>query len=300
MERTRYDLTARRVARLDPVGFFCWLLTEFARSLRFVGWLDPRSTPEGTNPETIGDTVARLEQIQEVAPPWLFPVEFQTTPDPKMFGRLQVQIGQWWIDLRPDDLPDSRFQVSSGVVNLTGTRESAPASRLYHFPTPDGLNWGGKVCERYLAEESADQTMTRLERDELSRCLLPLIVLMQGGGESGIIRRWRALASQILDSRLRADLGSLALALAALKDWFPLWKDALKEWNMLESPFVLDLQREATIKAKIEDLKVFLESRFGELPADLLRRIEVLTDLNRVDQLVRAAGRVNRPEELPL
>jgi len=76
MEKTRFDLTGRRVARLDPTGFFSWLLTAFAENLRFAGWLDPRSTPAGADPEVAGDTVARLESLAEVGPPWLFPVEF--------------------------------------------------------------------------------------------------------------------------------------------------------------------------------------------------------------------------------
>ena len=298
MERTRFDLTARRVARLDPVGFFCWLLTAFAQTLRFAGWLDTRSTPEGADPEVTGDTVARFEALAEVGPPWLFAVEFQTAPDPGMFGRLQKELGEWWNDLRPDELPDSRYQVCAAVVNLTGTRQSAPASREYHFPNPDGLSWGGKVRERYLAEESADQTLARIESGELRRCILAFIPLMHGAGEAGIISRWLTAAGQEPDVRRRADLGSLTLTLAALKDWFAVWKEALKGWNMQESQFVLELQAEATLKAKLEDLRMFLEGRFGPLPADLLSRIEATTDLARANQLLQAAPRVGRLEEL--
>jgi hypothetical protein len=302
MQPTRFDLTARRIARLDPVGFFCWLLTEFERFLVFAGWLDPRSTPEAAESEVTGDTVARLEELTQATPPWLFPVEFQTVPDPGMFGRLQKQIGEWWLDLRPDELPDSRYQVCAAVVNLTGTRQSAPASRQYHFPTPDGLSWGGKVRERYLAEESADETLGRVERGELRCCILPLIPLMHGAGETVIINRWLAAAGAEPDSRRRADLGALALTLAALKDWFAAWNNALKGWNMQESQFVLELQAAAKLEArlatKIEVLKVLLEERFGPLPADLLHRIDGITDLNQLDQLLRAAVHVNRLEEV--
>jgi hypothetical protein len=65
---------------------------------------------------------------------------------------------------------------------------------------------------------------------------------------------------------------------------------------MQESQFVLELQAEATLKA----LKVFLEGRFGALPEEVLQRIAAITDLNRADQLVRAAGQVQRLEDLPL
>jgi hypothetical protein len=301
VKATRFDLAARRIARLDPLGFFNWLLTHFEQLMVFVGWLDPRSAPESGDAEVTGDTVARLEELA-VAPPWMFPVEFQTVPDPGMFGRLQRQIGEWWHDLRPDDLPDSRYQVSAAVVNLTGTSQSALASRLYRFPT-DGLTWGGQVRERYLAEESADQTLARVESGELRPSILVLIPVMQGAGEPSIIRRWVVAAAKEPDAR-RADLAALALTLASLKEWFDTWKEALKGWNMQESQFVLELQaearRETTLQTKRNVLKMLGEERFGELPADMLDRLKVVTDLERLDQLLRAVVRVSRLEELPL
>ena len=82
MTQTRFDQAARRVARLDPVSFFTWLLTGFAKYLRFRRWLDTRTTP-GVEEESeqTGDTVAELEAVDAPAPPWLFPQEFQTEPD---------------------------------------------------------------------------------------------------------------------------------------------------------------------------------------------------------------------------
>jgi hypothetical protein len=69
---------------------------------------------------------------------------------------------------------------------------------------------------------------------------------------------------------------------------------------MLESPYVLELQAVATLKAKHDALKMVLEERFGALPADLLARLGATTEADKLDQLLRAAIRVNRPEELPL
>jgi hypothetical protein len=163
---TRFDQAARRAARLDPVGFFCWLLTEFAKYLRFVRWLDPRTTPPPGQFEPTGDTVAELAALGEVAPPYLFPVEFQTEPDPGMFGRLQKQLGQAWEDQRPDHLPDSRYQLCAAVVNLTGTRQSAPASRDFRLPGPDGLWWGGKVCANATSLRSQPRIPSRGSRGE--------------------------------------------------------------------------------------------------------------------------------------
>jgi hypothetical protein len=62
---------------------------------------------------------------------------------------------------------------------------------------------------------------------------------------------------------------------------------------VLESPFVLDLQ----LQTKLEDVKAFLEARFGELPTDLAQRLAAVTDLSRADQLVRAAARAKQLDD---
>jgi hypothetical protein len=69
---------------------------------------------------------------------------------------------------------------------------------------------------------------------------------------------------------------------------------------MQESQFVLELQHEAELKATLKALKTVLEERFGPLSADLLRRIEAITDESKAEQLHRAAIRAQRLEDLPL
>ena len=86
-------------------------------------------------------------------------MEFQTEPDPDMFGRMMKQCGDLWMELRPDENPGSRYQVAAGVVNLTGGETSVPASRVYVLPTPDDVMVGMKMKERVLATESADATL---------------------------------------------------------------------------------------------------------------------------------------------
>jgi hypothetical protein len=69
---------------------------------------------------------------------------------------------------------------------------------------------------------------------------------------------------------------------------------------MQESQFVLELQAEARLEAHRDSLKLFLEARFGELPADLVKRIDALADANRLEQLLLAAVRVKRLDEFPV
>ena len=136
-----YDRTARRAAKLDPLGFFCWLLRRFANHLRFERWMDTGTVPFPGDPERIGDTVAELASLHEASPPWALPVEFQAEPDPDMFGRLLIFLGTIWLQFRPDELRGSRYQVSAMVVNLTGTPGSMPALRDYVLPGEDGVRW---------------------------------------------------------------------------------------------------------------------------------------------------------------
>src|SRR5436190_695063 len=105
MSDTRFDQTGRLTARLAPPAFFSWLLGDFALHLAFRRWLDPRSTPRPGQQEQTGDCVAELASLAAPASPWAFWVEFQTEPDPDMFGRLLGQLAQLWLTQRPDPLP---------------------------------------------------------------------------------------------------------------------------------------------------------------------------------------------------
>ena len=107
------------------------------------------------------------------------------------------------------------------MVYLTGTKQSLPASRLFTFPT-DGLLWGIKVLERYLAEEFAHMTVQGIEEGRIDSCILPLIALMQGAGDPAIISRWIA-AAETADAAQRAEIGFLTRVLVELTHWATAW-----------------------------------------------------------------------------
>jgi hypothetical protein len=301
----RFDQTARFTARFDPEGFLAWLFPGFAQHLRFERWLDTRTAPMPGMTNQTADTVGELFALHRIEPPWLMLLEFQTEPDPEMFGRLLEQLGKAWREHRPDTLPGSRYQLVAAVVNLTGTMESIPASREFTFPI-DNVGLRLAVKERHLATESADATLDAIARGEAAKSILAFIPLMTGGGEPGIIQRWLEIAGAEPEHRRRSELGTLALTMAELKPWYGVWQKALKEWNMRESTFIngwIDIGKKAgRDEGKVENLRenirTVLTTRFEAVSDELLRRIDEATDLGQLDRVFKEALTAKSPEEL--
>jgi hypothetical protein len=307
MATDRFDQTARFTARFDPEGFLAWLLPGFGEQLRFERWLDTRTAPKPGETNQTADTLAELTTPGRVESPWLFLLEFQTEPDPIMFGRLLAQLGKSWIEHVPDDLPGSRYQLAAAVVNLTGTTESLPASRSFVFPVR-GREVRLDLEERHLATESAGETLDAIARGAASKSILAFVPLMTGGGEEGIIRRWLEVATTEPDHRRRGDLGVLTRTMAELKPWLGEWQKALKGWNMRESTFVqgwIDLGREegkdeGKLQTLRQTLRALLKKRFGKVPAKVLRRIEAATDPDKLEKAFLQGIDIARAEDLPL
>jgi hypothetical protein len=214
--------------------------------------------------------------------PWAVPVEFQIEPDAMMFGRLLGYLGSVWVELKPSEERGDRFQVGAVVVNLTGQGSTA---RVMDWPEA-GLSTRLGVVERNLALEKAGAVLAAVGAGEASRVVLPFVPLMQGGGEAGIIQEWLRLASAEPDGRRRADYGGLALVFAEAAGCREAWKQALKEWNMIQSQQVLEWQAEGEVKGQVkgraESLLEMLEAKFGGMPVELASAIRATTDVNRL------------------
>ena len=162
MATNPFDQASRYAAKLDPVGFLCWLLSEVAALLRFRGWLDTRTLPFPGDPERTCDTVAWLGDADPDVS-WAVPVEFSLEPLATMFGRLLVYLGQLWLELRPSDRRGDRYQVGAVVVNLTGRGQSSRDLRLRQT----GIRTCLGVRELNLADEDAARPWTALPRGRL-------------------------------------------------------------------------------------------------------------------------------------
>ncbi len=148
-----------------------------------------------------------------------------------MFGRLLGYFSPLWLELKPSDERGDRFQLGAIIVNLTGKGD---ASRLMDWPEA-GMHTGLTIVERNLGEMRADEVMTGIAAGTAPAVALPLIPLMQGGGEPVNIAKWLELAGAEPDARRRGDYGGLALVLAEAGGCSDAWKGALKEWNVIQS-----------------------------------------------------------------
>jgi hypothetical protein len=294
MPPNRFDQACRYAAKLDGVGFLCWLFREDATELRFRTWLDTRTLPFPGDPERTCDTVAWLADA-DPAVEWAVPVEFALEPTGELFGRLLVYLGQLWLEIRPTQAGKERFSVGGAVVNLTGRGHTSATMTLRRT----GIRTGLEIVERNLCDEDAATLLDAIAGGSASPCLLPWIPLMHGGEEAGIIQRWIELATQEANSRLRGDYGGLALVFAEAAKRLPVWKEALKEWNVIESQQVQEwmamgeIKGEARgeIKGEITALLEVLAARFPPAtPADLVTAIRGSTDRDQVLAWLRSAG----------
>jgi hypothetical protein len=209
-----YDQYARYTAKLDPPGFFRWLLEGAEGNLVFTRWLDTQKIPFPGEPDRCCDTVAELTPADRLGPPQALVAEFTTRPDADMLDRLLEYLAGVRRELRHGPHGRDRYPVAAALVQLTGPRPNDTLDMV--LPGADGIGLRFKVAVRTLAEEKATETLAGIAAGQLAAALLPWVPLMQGGDRPEILAEWRRLAEMEPDSRRRAQYGSLALVGAEL------------------------------------------------------------------------------------
>lgn len=184
------------------------------------------------------------------------------------------------------------------VINLTGPAQ--PCAVQVSFPGVPECDWGFGILQWTLHEESAAATLADLAAGRTTRWLLPWIPLMQGGAEAGIIEPWTAIALTEPDPQVRSTLGAFAVLFADLAGRADPWKQALEGWDMRTSQVVEEWREEGRLEAYRDSLRVQLEDRFGPLSAELLQRIAVLADVERLKTALRQVLHLHTLDELKL
>jgi hypothetical protein len=114
---------------------------------------------------------------------------------------------------------------------------------------------------------------------------------MHGGAEPGIIEEWMRMASAEPNARRRSEYGALAVIFAEAAGIRALWKDALKDWNMVESQQVLEWQEEARVDTQVVTIVAILEDKFQAVPADLTKALRAIADSKRLHRLALLAAK---------
>lgn len=286
-----FDTACRRMVKENPVAFLCWLFPGFAELARHVGWVDTRRLPFPGKTDQTGDLVFEIEILEVIQALWAVALEFQLEPDPDMFGRMLIYLGTLWMERHPDPARGTRYQLASTVVNLTGNSRSA-TSASFVWPGTDDMQCVLVMRERFLAEESAKDTLEAIAQGEYDRALLPWVPVMAGGSKPAIIKRWRELANGETDERRRGNLGYNALIFAEKSSEPQAWQDALKGWGMVKSKVMEQTRsegrKEGLAKGLIQGQQLmllkFLRNRTKqEVPADLVAKIEACRDVAQLD-----------------
>ena len=304
-----FDKACRFVAQLDPPAFLGWLLGLPPDGFAFRRWLETRGIPFPGDADRTNDTVASLDDPVEHGVPWAVAVEFQTRPDPDMFGRMLGYLSGLWLGLRPDEERGSRFRVGAAVVNLTGV---GSASREFGWPgTPLKTHLG--VIERNLEREDAGELVAGIESGR-SRCLLPWVPLMAGADAPALVDRWKALAEGEPDPARRKNYAAVAVIFAGRVGRKELWGPKLEGWNVEESTVLNEWIAKAEKKAEARgeergeargeargiavgetngratSLLELLTERFGTVPEEVATTIRGTTDIERLRAWLRAAA----------
>jgi hypothetical protein len=281
-----FDKGCRYAARMDEPGFLAWLLGP-GNGLVFRRWLDTRTAPGAEQADRTGDLVADLAE-GGVGPFWAVPVEFQTTPDPEMFGRGLEMLGRVWRENVVPGTPKDRYLVGLGVVNLTGRGDASRDMRAGRLAT------NLQVAELNLADEDAAATVAAVQRGEMARVVLCWVPLMRGGDDPALVAEWKAAAAGELEGRRRANFAQLAITLAAAAGRADVWEKGLEDWEMETSSY-LDRIR---AQERAEDLLLLLQGRFpGKVKPEVEHRIQAMRDRDTLRRWLIAAASAPTAED---
>ncbi len=276
-----FDKAARYAAKLDPPGFFRWLLTGLDTALVFHGWLDTRTLPFPGEANRTCDTVA--EFASTVAPEnlWAIVVEFESETEAAMPARLLDYLG------RLHQERQGRYRVAAALLNLTGPVQNDTLDMRLPGMEEFGLWW--RLVLRTMRDEDAAATLTGIASGQIARCILSWIPLMHGAAEPAIMSEWKRLAEADPSNLVRSQYAGLALVFADLAKCFPQWKRELEGWNVRKSQVVEEWREEGRVEGRVEAQRAALlralTLRFrSPVPADLAAAVEALTTMQELSR----------------
>jgi len=302
------DAERHALHEVEPEKQLQWLLEEVDPDLAFFGWQPTQLSPPGV-PQLRCDCVAGLRSRSGSQPPWACLIEAQGQPLAGMAVWMMIYLGLLHNLLRYDGRDP--FQMMGVILNLsegelshaigwrvplkktTGT-PSADADAGLPTAEPSPAPAPGVACTFFVKnvrQESAEQTLNRIERDELGLCILVWVPLMAGADQPEVIRRWRDLALRQEQLHLRADYVALALVFAEMAGRKQLWETGLEGFNVQESEVIRGWRQEGSLTTARAAVVNVLQTRFPgvPLPEGVRSALEKNADARQLSDWLRQA-----------
>lgn len=289
----QYDQIARWSGKLDGPDLFGWVLGRLAPRppLAFARWDDTRRLVSPGEPDRTNDLLAVLENlVQPERPVWMI-VEAQEEPQKGMLyrmGQYELALGQ---EIAPLIDPNREPIVASLLLTLTG--EQTPAALRWQLPGVSGGTQVAPLVVNFAAEDAAE-LVDGVAAGRVGPGMLPWVPLMRGGGEAGLIARWKQLAEQKVDAAKRANYRDAALVFAEKVREQVNWLRALEGWEMSESQyiktFVLRGREEGVVIARRSDLLKAVRLRLQDpVPEPIRLAVEGTNDPDTLDRWFEVA-----------
>jgi hypothetical protein len=289
-----FDETARRACKVSGLGLTQWLDRFAAESMAadFASWDDTRRTSWPGGPERTDDVVCVLRRRADGKPAHLI-VEAAT--EPRADDRARLGIYELLLAIEVRGVLEGGPPIYGAIIHLTGTRKGGPLILTRSAGDPGVLV---KPLEVWLADESAADALALIEAGEVALCILPLVVLMRGGGEPQAIERWKRLAEREPDVEKRAAYRHFALEFAELTPELVNWQRGLEGWEVRESQYSKTIEARGEVKRARADLLEGFRLKFGEpVPEAIRLAVEGTNDLGTIDRWFQGLFTVNSGDE---
>jgi hypothetical protein len=168
------------------------------------------------------------------------------------------------------------------ILHLTGSKQNPPLLLTRSARKPGVLV---EPIEVWLAEQSAEESLTLISLDQLPLCVLPWIVLMKGGGDPKLIERWKLQVERVPDVERRSRFRDFALVFAELIPELVDWQRLLEGWQVRESRYLTSFETRGEVKRARADLIKGLGFKLkSAVPEPIRLAIEGTNDLNTLDR----------------
>jgi predicted transposase YdaD len=288
----RYDASAKSLVWVSPQDFVTWVLP----GARYLGRRDGQFQTR----EIRSDGMIEADYNGQAV---LIHVEFQSKKEAKMVQRL---LGYSYEANRAYNLP-----VLSCVIYLQHVADVPEPPHCWELPEGPKLLWFN-----YLSIQLADTPVEVLQETRLSG-LLPLLVLSKGGAQrevlDGVLTRLAAEKQYDLLENARLFAG-LVFPAEADQQWinrrFAMLRDYLREnsWTYkqtvqegieqgLEKGLEQGLEQGRVLEAR-QNIELFVRKRFPALLPPVNARIEEITDLETLQDILLLVGTARTIKEV--